>query len=95
MPGISPKSPTPRTSRESSEKAILPIELEPGGALADRVQYWGDVPETFNEKVFDDAKKSIKYLVLTQHVAKVCEKSSAVNRHARRGGWQRCSSYGM
>ncbi|PNY27940.1 Uncharacterized protein TCAP_02136 [Tolypocladium capitatum] len=31
----------------------------------DRVQFWGAVPETFDEAVFDDAEKSIKYLVLT------------------------------
>ncbi|TQW04460.1 Regulator of G protein signaling superfamily [Cordyceps javanica] len=31
----------------------------------DRVQYWGDVPDEFNETIFDDAEKSIKYLVLT------------------------------
>lgn len=31
----------------------------------DRVQYWGEVPEDFNESVFNDAEQSIKYLVLT------------------------------
>ncbi|TQN67410.1 hypothetical protein CSHISOI_08023, partial [Colletotrichum shisoi] len=32
---------------------------------ADRVQYWGEIPEAFNAAVFDDAEASIKYLVLT------------------------------
>ncbi|KAJ6787047.1 hypothetical protein PWT90_03186 [Aphanocladium album] len=31
----------------------------------DRVQYWGDVPDEFNETIFDEAEQSIKYLVLT------------------------------
>ncbi|OAA59402.1 Regulator of G protein signaling superfamily [Cordyceps fumosorosea ARSEF 2679] len=31
----------------------------------DRAQYWGEVPDDFNETIFDDAHKSIKYLVLT------------------------------
>lgn len=31
----------------------------------DRVQFWGEVPDDFNENIFDDAEKSIKYLVLT------------------------------
>lgn len=34
-------------------------------AIHDRVQYWGDVPASFGPSVFDDAEKSIKYLVLT------------------------------
>ena len=29
------------------------------------VNYWGDLPEAFDEKVWDDAESSIKYLVLT------------------------------
>ncbi|OBR10440.1 Integral membrane protein [Colletotrichum higginsianum IMI 349063] len=33
--------------------------------IADRVQYWGEIPEAFNAAVFDDAEASIKYLVLT------------------------------
>jgi hypothetical protein len=35
------------------------------GAIHDRVQYWGDVPESFGPNVFDDTQESIKYLVLT------------------------------
>ncbi|PHH62101.1 hypothetical protein CDD81_7594 [Ophiocordyceps australis] len=31
----------------------------------DRVQYWGAIADAFDETVFDDAEKSIKYLVLT------------------------------
>lgn len=29
------------------------------------VRYWGEIPEAFNEGVFDDSEMSIKYLVLT------------------------------
>ncbi|KAL7930786.1 putative GprK-type G-protein coupled receptor protein [Trichoderma chlorosporum] len=31
----------------------------------DCVQYWGEIPDEFDHSVFDDAEKSIKYLVLT------------------------------
>ena len=34
-------------------------------ASEDRVQFWGDIPNEFDETVFDDAEKHIKYLVLT------------------------------
>lgn len=34
-------------------------------AAQDRVQFWGDIPDAFDETVFDDAEQSIKYLVLT------------------------------
>ncbi|RCI12756.1 hypothetical protein L249_0529, partial [Ophiocordyceps polyrhachis-furcata BCC 54312] len=33
--------------------------------IADRAQYWGPIPDGFDATVFDDAEKSIKYLVLT------------------------------
>lgn len=56
-----PPPPSP-TSSDGSEKAI---RLSVAGAIADRAQYWGPVPDAFDEKVFDDAEKSIKYLVLT------------------------------
>lgn len=45
-----------------SEKTVGSTSSAP---IEDRVQYWGDVPEEFDETVFDDAEKSIKYLVLT------------------------------
>lgn len=45
-----------------SEKTI---QSTASGPIEDRVQYWGDVPEEFDETVFNDAEKSIKYLVLT------------------------------
>lgn len=32
---------------------------------SDRVQYWGEIPATFDDRVFDEAEASIKYLVLT------------------------------
>ena len=54
-----PTSPT--YSNNSSEKT-LHVSV---GNVADRVQYFGSVPETFDETVFDAAEKSIKYLVLT------------------------------
>ncbi|KAB8223241.1 hypothetical protein BDV33DRAFT_43923 [Aspergillus novoparasiticus] len=40
------------------------VELHPVSS-DDRVQFWGEVPEAFGPTVFNDAEKSIKYLVLT------------------------------
>lgn len=31
----------------------------------DGVQYWGQIPDDFDQSIFDDAERSIKYLVLT------------------------------
>lgn len=42
-----------------SEVALHPVSSD------DRVQFWGEVPEAFGPTVFNDAEKSIKYLVLT------------------------------
>lgn len=50
-----------QSSSQNSEKGMT----ETAGCIEDRVQYWGEVPEAFNETVFDDAERSIKYLVLT------------------------------
>ncbi len=50
-----------QASWQDSEKGMT----EMNGCIEDRVQYWGEVPEAFNETVFDDAERSIKYLVLT------------------------------
>ncbi|GKZ75339.1 hypothetical protein AnigIFM50267_006283, partial [Aspergillus niger] len=40
---------------------------ESGSLFADngQVQYWGEIPQTFNATVFDRAEESIKDLVLT------------------------------
>lgn len=34
-------------------------------SIKDRVLYWGDIPEEFCSTIFDEAEKSVKYLVLT------------------------------
>ena len=34
-------------------------------AVMENVRYWGDIPDEFDEDIFDDAEMSIKYLVLT------------------------------
>lgn len=52
-----PPSPT---ASEGSDKAI---QMSVVGADAD--QYWAEIPEAFDEAVFNDAEQSIKYLVLT------------------------------
>ncbi|PHH89505.1 hypothetical protein CDD83_5948 [Cordyceps sp. RAO-2017] len=56
---------TPTSSSFSSEKGIMSPGSQACGAAEDRAQYWGEVPENFDVAVFDDAEKSIKYLVLT------------------------------
>lgn len=33
--------------------------------IAEKVQYWGEIPKEFSKTAFDDAEMSIKYLVLT------------------------------
>jgi hypothetical protein len=49
-------------------------------AIHDRVQYWGDVPASFGPSVFDDAEKSIKYLVLTNTWPKfIKNRTSSIN----------------
>jgi hypothetical protein len=47
-----------------SEDAIMsPAEQQ--SVTMDNIRYWGEIPETFDEAVFDNAEVSIKYLVLT------------------------------
>ncbi|PFH58887.1 hypothetical protein XA68_13072 [Ophiocordyceps unilateralis] len=60
MPGQFTPSPS-----GSMEKTSEVPSTSVKGFIADRAQYWGPIPEGFDEKVFDDAEKSIKYLVLT------------------------------
>ncbi|KID88212.1 Regulator of G protein signaling superfamily [Metarhizium guizhouense ARSEF 977] len=38
---------------------------KPQSESGETARYWGDIPEAFNEGVFDDSEMSIKYLVLT------------------------------
>jgi len=45
-----------------SESAIMP---QGPTSDAPEVRYWGEIPESFNETVFNDAETHIKYLVLT------------------------------
>ena len=49
---------------EDSEIRVLTARSDESNVASD-IQFLGDVPDEFNEKVFDDAEKSIKYLVLT------------------------------
>lgn len=58
-----PPPPSP-TASEGSQKAIR-LSVLGADPDADGAQYWGEIPEGFDESVFNDAEKSIKYLVLT------------------------------
>ncbi|KOS20021.1 hypothetical protein ESCO_005811 [Escovopsis weberi] len=53
----------------SSEKGATSYRSSHSGS--DHAQYWGDIPENYNEHVFDDAEKAIKYLVLTNTWPKI------------------------
>ncbi|KAJ6443473.1 Mannan endo-1,6-alpha-mannosidase [Purpureocillium lavendulum] len=57
------------SSSEGSEKTAAAASTTgittAAQAVGDRVQFWGEIPDEFDETVFDDAEKSIKYLVLT------------------------------
>lgn len=52
----------------SAEKATAKVAFTGLGdydTVAERVQWWGDIPDEFNANVFREAEKSVKYLVLT------------------------------
>ncbi|KAL7920398.1 putative GprK-type G-protein coupled receptor protein [Trichoderma austrokoningii] len=51
-------------SPDSSSEAPRSVS-ENESCSGDGVQYWGDIPESFNHTIFDEASNSIKYLVLT------------------------------
>ncbi|TDZ47421.1 hypothetical protein CTRI78_v008539 [Colletotrichum trifolii] len=53
--------PSPTGSAEMGDMS----RNESSEAVADRAQYWGEIPDGFKDSVFDDAETSIKYLVLT------------------------------
>lgn len=57
--------PGERKLSEMSETSSATTASVDKPVAGDRVQYWGDIPDDFNGKVFDEAEKSIKYLVLT------------------------------
>ncbi|RDA84355.1 hypothetical protein CP532_2591 [Ophiocordyceps camponoti-leonardi (nom. inval.)] len=69
MTGHHHQKPPPSTASSGTEKGQHAPNAPQLPALqsfiADRAQYWGPIPEGFDETVFDDAEKSIKYLVLT------------------------------
>lgn len=54
----------PASPNGGSEIGRVPQHLG-RSPIADRVQYWGEIPEAFTANVFDEAETSVKYLVLT------------------------------
>lgn len=54
---------TARPNNGSEDAIMTPAEQQ--GATMDNIRYWGEIPESFDEAVFDNAEISIKYLVLT------------------------------
>lgn len=54
----------PKTS-DAASSTISEKECAVGTSASDGVQFWGAIPEAFDEIVFDEAEKHIKYLVLT------------------------------
>ncbi|KAF7562153.1 hypothetical protein G7046_g1995 [Stylonectria norvegica] len=52
-------------SSHGSEKGIISDQVDDSENPSDKALYWGDIPDGFDETVFDDSEASIKYLVLT------------------------------
>lgn len=64
---------SPPPSSDGSEVAMKCSVVS--SAIEDRVQFWGEIPDEFDETVFDEAESSIKYLVLTNTWAKFVRSS--------------------
>lgn len=69
----------PRTANSSDGSEIAMQTSIKSSTLGDRVQYWGDIPDEFDETIFDEAEKEIKYLVLTNTWPKFV-RSSRISR---------------
>lgn len=54
-----------RAAPQSADKGFEKAPNEDDKPLGARVQSWGEIPESFDGAVFDEAEKHIKYLVLT------------------------------
>lgn len=53
------------SSAHGSESGIIGDGAYRLNSIGDKALYWGEIPDGFDETVFDDAEASIKYLVLT------------------------------
>ncbi|KAK2616213.1 hypothetical protein QQS21_000845 [Conoideocrella luteorostrata] len=66
---VDPAIPFSFTGVQSKSMDAASVGSEKAGndvhTIEDRVAYWGEVPDSFDETVFDDSEKHIKYLVLT------------------------------
>ncbi|KIW02898.1 uncharacterized protein PV09_05947 [Verruconis gallopava] len=79
-----------------AEKQAVHVSSKVNDVVAQRVQWWGDIPDEFDANVFRDAERSVKYLVLTntwpKYVKEMIElrrKESKPIRQQRRGWWFR------
>jgi hypothetical protein len=52
-------------SSHGSETGIIMERKRSRDVIGDKALYWGEIPDGFDETVFDDSEASIKYLVLT------------------------------
>ncbi|PHH77665.1 hypothetical protein CDD82_3407 [Ophiocordyceps australis] len=78
------KSAHPATPFDMDDKTRPPSSHESDRLpdfVQDRVQYWGAISDAFDETVFDDAEKSIKYLVLTNTWPKFVRGRRPSNQH--------------
>lgn len=72
----------PSTSSGSEKEMVM----RTNSCIEDKVQFWGEVPDQFDETVFDDAEKSIKYLVLTNTWPKfVKDRRTSIDSDAENG----------
>ncbi|EGR47475.1 uncharacterized protein TRIREDRAFT_63981 [Trichoderma reesei QM6a] len=60
--GVNAATPFDDVSRPDSATSSTAEKEKVDG---DGVQYWGSIPDDFDQTIFDDAERSIKYLVLT------------------------------
>lgn len=64
-PFATPEWEKPMTATSEANSEMGMIKPTSDAKVADMVCFWGEVPESFTETVFDEAEASIKYLVLT------------------------------
>lgn len=71
-------------SSATTKRVSIKLEMKLDEMIAERVEWWGKVPDDFDSRVFNDAVKSIKYLVLTNTWPKfVKERLDAQSREDR------------
>lgn len=80
----------PSSSASGSEEMMSQPEgeIDLVDLIHEKVQYWGEIPEDFDAHVFDEAEKSVKYLMLTntwpKFIKEKCERQSMESTPSRK-----------